>query len=194
MPGHRKLPGGWGSPWQQISTLPGCKNGQKTGHLPLPDLHCRLPDSLDFLLQYPLKWETMEGINPYSKCDSFQSELLSYYQTIRCNLSDSKYQSPPLVVHFDRLKLCSPNVRQNKERLMSGQDTPKQSHHDPPGAHVELLDDTKDVPNLPVPPSHRYPSHERRPPDYFANFATHWIWDVFFIGEELCVRTLVLTM
>ena len=70
-----------------------------------------------------------------------------------------KTQSPPMSPFgtFDWLKLCSSNVHVSTEVLIPAQHTPRHSHHDPPGAYVELLDNTESAPDLQLPANRRCP-------------------------------------
>ncbi len=88
------------------------------------------------------------------------------------------------VVHFDRLKLCPPNMRLSEEAPTTSHSAPRHQEDCRPGSNVELVDEPDDVtaaqppPHLPPPPvqpplTSRYPSRQRRPPAYLADYVRH---------------------
>ena len=89
-----------------------------------------------------------------------------------------------IVVHFDRLKRCPPNMRMpDKVRSESAQQNKQHSSQDP-GTNLQLVE----VDDPPPPPPPRYPRREHRPPDYFTPIVRHWtkIRDVFLSRGDLC--------
>ena len=93
---------------------------------------------------------------------------------IKKRLSDAVYRiqstRPPkkkLIVHFNRLKPCPPNLRLDEVEATTTPDNPDQSRTvtppPPPGTHIEIIDQP-----LPAPPTPRYPTRIRHAPDYYT--------------------------
>ena len=77
-----------------------------------------------------------------------------------------------LVVHFDRLKLCPPNMRMPDlppSTTRQPRKTPRS--HSPPGTNLEVVDDP--APNPPELPTPRYPRRERSAPARFLPMVCH---------------------
>ena len=77
-----------------------------------------------------------------------------------------------LVVHFDCLKLCPPNMRFPAESSTATVPTDSTSNDlvRPPGTCLEIVDEDN---TPPPPPPPRYPRRRRGPPDYYAPGITH---------------------
>ena len=94
-------------------------------------------------------------------------------------LSDINYKIAPVnqpqkhsVVHFDRLKLCSPSMCWSNSTLphMPEPVPPSQSLA---GEGAELVDDSVEEERVINRPSPRYPHRQRHPPDRLLPFVSH---------------------
>ena len=96
-------------------------------------------------------------------------------------LSDCDYRikgrRSPIVVHFNRLKLCVPGTRLDhsppgRDAADDGPSTLGPDDHRPQiGEGLEILD--SDEPGRDAVPPARYPSRQRRPPAYLSPFVSH---------------------
>ena len=96
-------------------------------------------------------------------------------------LSDCDYRikgrRSPIVVHFNRLKLCVPGTRLDhsppgRDAANDGPSTLGPDDHRPQiGEGLEILD--SDEPGRDAEPPARYPSRQRRPPAYLSPFVSH---------------------
>lgn len=77
-----------------------------------------------------------------------------------------------LVVHFNRLKSCPPDIRLTDPAPVSVQNHSRSPPNPSLGEGIELLE-YDDAPATPVQPTSRYPRRVRRPPDYFADYIQH---------------------
>ena len=68
------------------------------------------------------------------------------------------------IVHFDRLKICTPGTRFDTKSTQAPTCTDHPTHHDGDGADLVDMDDGVVLPTN-LPGSSRYPSRQRRPPD-----------------------------
>lgn len=83
-----------------------------------------------------------------------------------------------LVVHFNCLKCCPPDIRLSAEVPAAMQSTPEPLADHSCGSNVEVVDHADDIlapQSLPTP---HYPSCTSRPPEYFAECIVHRIRDV----------------
>ena len=84
-----------------------------------------------------------------------------------------------MVVHFDRLKACPPDMRlptrQKTKQRKNDQEKDPLPLPPPPGTHLTVSDDVSSVPHAPSnsPPPHRYPQRNRAPPDFFMPGISH---------------------
>ena len=119
-------------------------------------------------------------------------------------LSDAVYRIRSLkdrrkrtVVHFDRLKSCSPEMRLNTNRQNSPVTTPApQPMPQPQELEPRIVSDDEDdqsflsqppPPNTssgPPPPTlPRYPRRERAVPDRYGTYISHLKYGTYFLGE-----------
>ena len=84
-----------------------------------------------------------------------------------------------MVVHFDRLKACPPDMRlptrQKTKQRKNDQEKDPLPPPPPPGTHLTVSDDVSSVPHAPSnsPPPHRYPQRNHAPPDFFMPGISH---------------------
>lgn len=93
-------------------------------------------------------------------------------------IANTRARRQRLTVHFDRLKLCPSDIRLSKDTHPSPQaqqypQVESNRNNSIPGTQVELINVTSNA-QIPMPPPARhYPSHDRRPPAYLANYIQH---------------------
>ncbi len=74
-----------------------------------------------------------------------------------------------VVVHFDRLKRCPHSMRPADEAPTAPHRAPRRLPDiQRPGSELELIDDPEDITATQPQPVPRYPSRQRRPPDFFG--------------------------
>ena len=98
--------------------------------------------------------------------------VVSKLSEVTYRIQNTRARRQRLVVHFDCLKVCPPNKRLGEELPTTSLCAPRPSEDNGPGTIVELIDLPDDDPPIP-PPTSRYPSRQRRPPNYLGEYVAH---------------------
>ncbi len=98
--------------------------------------------------------------------------IVSQLSEVTYRIQHTRARRQRIVVHFDCLKRCPHNIRLPSDVPTTSHSTSSTPRAPPDilGSNLELVDDPEDIPSQ---PPHRYPSRQRRPPDYFGAYVSH---------------------
>ena len=96
-------------------------------------------------------------------------KIVNRLSDVTYRIQDVHSRRHRLVVHFNRLKACPPNMRFPDNEQTSSPPQNRNLPPDPVGAQLELVDEI----DYPSPPEPRYPRRHHTAPDYFQPVVSH---------------------